>query len=45
MKWEVRQLSSGWWSVWFDGQFVNASLKTEQEAEAYMMRMIMRTTK
>ena len=37
MKWEVRQLSSGWWSVWFDGQFVNASLKTEQEAEVVRM--------
>ena len=45
MKWEIKQLPSGWWSVWFDGQWINASLRTEQDAEAYMLRMIQRTSK
>lgn len=34
MKYELRQLPSGFWSIWIDGQWVDAASKTEAEAKA-----------
>ena len=32
----IKQLPSGFWSVWIDGQWVSASAKTKEEAEAIL---------
>ena len=36
MKIEIRKLRSGFWSVWVDGDWVEASLPNEESARKYV---------
>ena len=39
---EVIKLPSGFYSVWIDGNWIDASFKTESEAEKFMLNYIKR---
>lgn len=36
MKIEIKKLTSGFWSVWIDGDWVEASLPNEESAQKYV---------
>lgn len=43
MKIEIRKLRSGFWSVWVNGEWVEASLPTEESARKYIAEHYGRT--